>query len=67
MNRNVHELSSGNRQKVGIIQAFMHDAPLLILDEPTSGLDPLKQQEFLDLVVEEQARGRTVFLISRPP
>lgn len=64
LNRSVHELSSGNRQKVGLIQAFMHDAPLLILDEPTSGLDPLKQQEFLNLVVEEQRRGKTIFLSS---
>ena len=64
LSRSVHELSSGNRQKVGLIQAFMHDAPLLILDEPTSGLDPLKQQEFISLVAEERQRGKTIFLSS---
>ena len=64
LSRSVHELSSGNRQKVGLIQAFMHDAPLLILDEPTAGLDPLKQQEFIALVAEERRRGKTIFLSS---
>ena len=57
-------LSHGNRQKVGIVQAFMHDPRLLILDEPTSGLDPLVQREFLQLVREARDRGRTVFLSS---
>lgn len=57
-------LSHGNRQKVGIIQAFMHDPELLILDEPTSGLDPLVQREFLHMVREVRERGRTVFLSS---
>jgi ABC-2 type transport system ATP-binding protein len=64
LRRSVQELSSGNRQKVGLIQAFMHDTPLLILDEPTSGLDPLKQQEFHALITEEQQRGKTIFLSS---
>ncbi len=64
LSRSVHELSSGNRQKVGLVQAFMHDAPLLILDEPTTGLDPLMQQEFLTLVGEERERGKTIFLSS---
>jgi len=57
-------LSHGNRQKVGIIQAFMHRPELLILDEPTTGLDPLIQQEFLAMVREARADGRTVFMSS---
>jgi ABC-2 type transport system ATP-binding protein len=56
--------SSGNRQKVGIVQAFMHEPELLILDEPTGGLDPLMQQEFYRLVDEVRADGRTVFYSS---
>ena len=57
-------LSRGNRQKVGIVQAFMHDPDLLILDEPTTGLDPLMQREFRDLLRETRNAGRTVFLSS---
>ena len=60
----VKKLSRGNRQKVGVVQAFMGDEPLLIMDEPTSGLDPLMQREFLTLVSEVRAAGRTVFLSS---
>lgn len=60
----VRKLSRGNRQKVGVVQAFMGDERLLILDEPTSGLDPLMQREFLTLVSEVRAAGRTVFLSS---
>ena len=60
----IKSLSKGNRQKVGIIQAFMHEPELLILDEPTSGLDPLLQQTFLDLVREAKAAGQTVFMSS---
>jgi len=56
--------SRGNKQKVGLIQAFMHRPRLLILDEPTSGLDPLNQQEFYTLLSEVHADGRTVFLSS---
>ena len=62
--RPVRTLSKGNKQKVGVIQAFMHDPELLILDEPTSGLDPLLQHEFLALVREASARGTTVFMSS---
>jgi ABC-2 type transport system ATP-binding protein len=58
------ELSTGNRRKVGIVQAFMHRPELVILDEPTSGLDPLLQQEFHHLVAEVAADGTTVFLSS---
>ncbi len=60
----IHSLSKGNRQKVAVVQAFMHDPELLILDEPTSGLDPLLQQTFLDLVREARAAGQTVFMSS---
>ncbi|GAA0961205.1 ABC transporter ATP-binding protein [Actinocorallia libanotica] len=60
----VKSLSKGNRQKVGLIQAFMHRPELLILDEPTSGLDPLVQQTFLDMVSEAKAAGQTVFMSS---
>jgi ABC-2 type transport system ATP-binding protein len=57
-------LSHGNKQKLGIVQAFMHRPDFLVLDEPTSGLDPLVQQEFLSLVGEARAEGRTVFMSS---
>ncbi|HEU4421313.1 MAG TPA: ABC transporter ATP-binding protein [Pilimelia sp.] len=60
----VGTLSHGNRQKVGIVQAFMHGPDVLILDEPTAGLDPLVQREFLGLVREARDAGRTVFLSS---
>jgi ABC-2 type transport system ATP-binding protein len=56
--------SHGNKQKLGLVQAFMHRLRLLILDEPTSGLDPLNQQAFSHLVAEVRANGRTVFLSS---
>ena len=58
------EYSHGNKQKLGLVQAFMHKPRLLILDEPTSGLDPLNQQEFYKMVAEVHAGGRTVFLSS---
>jgi ABC-2 type transport system ATP-binding protein len=57
-------LSHGNKQKVGIVQAFMHEPDLLVLDEPTSGLDPIMQREFLALLRECRDAGRTVFLSS---
>jgi ABC-2 type transport system ATP-binding protein len=62
--RTVRTLSKGNKQKLGIVQAFMHKPDLLVLDEPTSGLDPLMQQEFLSLVSEARDAGQTVFLSS---
>jgi len=64
LGRRIKELSRGNRQKVGIVQAFMHDPDLLVLDEPTSGLDPLVQETFYELVAEATKRGGTVFLSS---
>ena len=60
----VKDLSKGNKQKVGLIQALMHAPELLILDEPTSGLDPLIQREFLSVLKEVKASGRTVLLSS---
>jgi len=62
--RKYRQYSSGNKRKIGIIQAFMHHPRLLILDEPTSGLDPLHQQEFDRMVNEVRAEGRTVLLSS---
>jgi ABC-2 type transport system ATP-binding protein len=62
--RRFREYSRGNKQKVGLAQAFMGKPRLLILDEPTSGLDPLNQQEFYKLVAEVRADGRSVFLSS---
>jgi ABC-2 type transport system ATP-binding protein len=62
--RPVGELSTGNRRKIGIIQAFAHRPELLILDEPTSGLDPLLQHEFQEVLRRAVADGATVFLSS---
>jgi ABC-2 type transport system ATP-binding protein len=62
--RKIKALSRGNRQKVGVIQAFMGDPELLILDEPTSGLDPLLQREFEAMAEQAAAEGRTVFMSS---
>jgi ABC-2 type transport system ATP-binding protein len=64
LDRPVQTLSKGNRQKLGIVLAFMHRPELLVLDEPTSGLDPLLQDEFARLLRETVADGRTVFLSS---
>lgn len=64
LDRPVRQLSTGNRQKLGLVQAFMHEPELLILDEPISGLDPLVQQSFHALLGEVSAQGRTVFLSS---
>lgn len=60
----INTLSKGNRQKVGVIQALMHDPELLVLDEPTSGLDPFLQHEFASLAREAAIEGRTVFMSS---
>jgi ABC-2 type transport system ATP-binding protein len=64
LTRRIGQLSHGSRQKVGILQAFMHEPELLVLDEPTTGLDPIMQQEFLTLIGEVSREGRTVFLSS---
>ncbi len=64
LDRRIRDLSRGNKQKVGIIQAFAHDPKLVILDEPTSGLDPILQRSFHGLLRERQEGGLTVFLSS---
>jgi len=64
LSRRLKELSRGNRQKVGLIQALFHDPELVLLDEPTTGLDPLKQEEFLEVCTQLRERGATVFLSS---
>jgi len=64
IDRPIRQLSTGNRQKIGLVQAFMHEPELLILDEPIAGLDPLVQQSFHALLGEVSAEGRTVFLSS---
>jgi ABC-2 type transport system ATP-binding protein len=64
LGRPTRSLSKGNKQKIGLIQAFMHEPELLVLDEPTSGLDPLVQQEFHAMLHEARANGQTVFLSS---
>ena len=62
--RRYETLSHGNKQKPGLIQAFMHRPELIILDEPTLGLDPLIQREFREVIRESVADGATVFLSS---
>ncbi|MDJ0960420.1 MAG: ABC transporter ATP-binding protein [Acidimicrobiia bacterium] len=64
LTKKVGDLSSGNRQKVGLIQAFMNRPKVLVMDEPSSGLDPLVQREFQTMMREVAADGRTVFLSS---
>lgn len=64
LDRPLGELSRGNRQKIGIVQAFMHQPAVLILDEPTSGLDPLMQEVFYELIKEARERGATIFMSS---
>ncbi|MDY2938728.1 MAG: ABC transporter ATP-binding protein, partial [Fusicatenibacter sp.] len=64
VNRKADELSFGNRKKVAIVSALLHDPKLLILDEPTSGLDPLMQREFFRIIRERNEKGTTVFLSS---
>jgi ABC-2 type transport system ATP-binding protein len=64
LTRPVRTLSKGNKQKLGLVQAFMHQPQLLVLDEPTSGLDPLVQREFLAMAREAREAGQTVLLSS---
>ena len=64
LSRRIREYSKGNKQKLGILLAFLFDPELVILDEPTSGLDPLLQKEFYEFLTEESANGRTVFMSS---
>jgi len=60
----IRKMSKGMKQKIGIVAAFMHNPKILILDEPTSGLDPLMQTRFMDLIDEEKAKGKTIFMSS---
>ncbi len=64
LSKKVGDLSSGNRQKVGLIQAFMNRPELLIMDEPSSGLDPLVQRDLQAMMREVADEGHTVFLSS---
>ena len=64
LNRKYQELSHGNKQKVGLVQAFMHDPDLMILDEPTIGLDPVIQRELKLMVQEAVQAGKTILLSS---
>ncbi len=64
LDRPIKNLSRGNKQKIGLVQALMHRPELLLLDEPTSGLDPLMQQEVLALIREAKAGGATIFFCS---
>ncbi len=60
----MEEMSLGMRRKLAVVTAFMHDPEILILDEPTSGLDPIMQQTFIDYIVSEKTRGKTILLSS---
>jgi len=60
----VKKMSKGMKQKIAIITAFMTNPEVIILDEPTSGLDPLMQNRFIDLILEEKKKGRTIFMSS---
>ncbi len=62
--KKLEELSFGNKKKVGIVQALLHEPRLLILDEPTSGLDPLMQNKFFEILKEENKKGVTIFFSS---
>lgn len=64
LDKKISELSKGNRQKIGLLQAFMHKPEVLIFDEPTSGLDPLMQEAFYTTIAEAKAEGAAVFLSS---
>src|SRR3989441_7292011 len=64
LGRRYREYSRGNKQKLGLLLAFMHRPALLILDEPTASLDPLNQQTFYDLLSQSRQEGATVFLSS---
>lgn len=63
-NISIRKMSKGMKQKVGIIAAFMHDPAVYILDEPTNGLDPLMQKKFVELILEEKKRGKTILMSS---
>ncbi len=58
------KMSLGNKRKLAIVTAFMHDPDVLVLDEPTSGLDPIMQERFIEFIREEKGRGKTIILSS---
>ena len=58
------KMSLGVKRKLAVVTAFMHDPDILILDEPTSGLDPIMQQTFIDYILSEKKRGKTILLSS---
>lgn len=60
----IKKMSKGTKQKVGLVVAFMQDAPVLILDEPTSGLDPIMQNKFIELIMKEKSKGKTIIMSS---
>jgi len=60
----IKKMSKGMKQKLGLVAAFMHDPDTLILDEPTSGLDPLMQLKFVELILKEKKRGKTILMSS---
>lgn len=64
LDNKIKTLSQGNKQKVGLIQSFISNVPLLLLDEPTLGLDPLMKQEVLNIIREQRENGKTVFFSS---
>lgn len=64
LTRKIEDLSYGNRKKVGIVQALLHEPKLLILDEPTGGLDPIMQNKFFELLLKEKEKGTTIFFSS---
>lgn len=61
---NLKRMSKGMKQKTALVAALMSDRDILILDEPTTGLDPLMREVFLDLIREEKAKGKTIFMSS---
>lgn len=63
-NGKIRKMSKGMKQKLALVAAFMHDPDVYILDEPTSGLDPLMQKKFIDLVLEEKKKGKTILMSS---
>lgn len=63
-NQSVDKMSLGVRRKLAVVTAFIHDPEILILDEPTSGLDPVMQQRFIDFILDEKKRGKTILLSS---
>ena len=60
----IKKMSKGMKQKLGLVACFMHDPLILILDEPTSGLDPLMQKKFVDLILKEKTKGKTILMSS---